>query len=278
MVSLLKKKLSFDENIHHVKKLLRSYSLSTVCEEARCPNIQECFSKNHITFMILGDRCTRNCRFCNVSSGSPLPPDEREPFRIAEFVRKLGIRYVVITSVTRDDLPDGGALHFFKTVKAIKNVDERINVEILTPDFRGMEEALHTIVSSGADVFAHNIETVKRLYPEVRPSGDYETSLNVLRFYKRNSSGIIKSGLMVGLGENEEEVYEVIEDLKGSGCDVVVIGQYFQPCAAALPVREYVPVEVLEKFVEYGKKLGMRVLAGRYYRSSYRVEEGNGRV
>lgn len=255
-----------------MKTLLRSFHLNTVCEEARCPNIEECFSKRHFTFIILGEKCTRNCRFCNVDFGNPSSPDEEEPYRIAEFVKKMGLRRVIITSVTRDDLPDGGAYHFYKTVKAIKEVDENIMVEVLTPDFMGNLSSLSLIISSGAGLLSHNIETVQRLYPVIRPSSDYRRSLNVLKFYKENSSAKVKSGFMVGIGENEEEVYELMKDLKDHGCDSVVIGQYFQPSSRAVKVSEYLPPEIFTRYKEYGKKLGMEVFAGRYYRSSY-VEE-----
>jgi lipoic acid synthetase len=269
MKNIYKKSVHFDENLHKMKVLLRNYRLHTVCEEARCPNISECFSKNHLTFMILGDICTRNCKFCDVSSGRPFPPDEEEPNRIAKFVKELGIKKVIITSVTRDDLHDGGALHFYKTVRAIKDMDERIEVEVLTPDFKGNHKSLSLIISSGADVVSHNIETVKRLYPVLRPAADYKRSLKVIKFYKQNSSAIVKSGFMVGLGESEEEVYELLKDLKECGCDMVVIGQYFQPSSKALKVIEYLPDEIFLKYEEYGKKLGMEVKGGRYYRSSY---------
>ncbi len=272
MISSYKKHIHFNEGIHKMKTLLRSFRLNTVCEEARCPNIEKCFSKKHLTFMILGDKCTRNCRFCDVNSGNPLPPDEEEPYRIAELVKKLQLKKVIITSVTRDDLKDGGALHFYKTVRAIKEIDEKINVEVLTPDFKMKPSSLQFITSSGADVLSHNIETVKRLYAFLRPSSDYERALKVLKFYRNNSSAIIKSGFMVGLGETEEEVYDLLEELKNTGCNLVIIGQYFQPSSKAISVFEYVPDEIFRKYTEYGEKIGLKVVAGRYYRSSY-VEE-----
>lgn len=252
-----------------MKTLLRTFNLHTVCEEARCPNIGECFSEKHLTFIILGDRCTRNCKFCDVRTGTPLPPDEREPYRIAKFVKELGLKKVIITSVTRDDLKDGGALHFYKTVRAIKEMDEKIRVEVLTPDFKGHIPSLYLITSSGAEILSHNIESVKRLYHFLRPNSDYKRSLEVLRFYKENSSAIVKSGFMVGLGETQEEVYELLEELKGQGCDIVVIGQYFQPSSKAIKVFEYVADEIFNRYEEYGKKLGVKVMAGRYHRSSY---------
>jgi len=264
-----KKKVHFDQALHKMKVLLRNFGLNTVCEEARCPNITECFSKNHLTFMILGDVCTRNCRFCDVNSGTPSPPDEEEPNRIAKFVKEIESKKVIITSVTRDDLNDGGASHFYKTVRAIKEMDEKIKVEVLTPDFKGNPHSLSLIISSGADVLSHNMETVKRLYPVLRPCADYKRSLDVIKFYKQNSSAMVKSGLMVGLGETEEEVYEVLKDLKHCGCDMVVIGQYFQPSSKAVKVMEYLPHEAFLRYEEFGKKLGMEVRAGKYYRSSY---------
>jgi lipoic acid synthetase len=264
-----KKTFHFNQNLHRMKTILRTFHINTVCEEARCPNISECFSKNHLTFMILGDICTRNCRFCDVNSGTPLLPDEEEPYRISKFVKEIGLKKVIITSVTRDDLKDGGALHFYKTVRAIKNIDEKIEVEVLTPDFKGSQDSLFLIISSGADVLSHNIETVKRLYPVLRPAADYKRSLDVLRFYKENSSAIVKAGFMVGLGETDEEVYELLKELKHCGCEVVVIGQYFQPSSKAIKVVEYLPDEKFHRYEEYGKSLGMKVMAGRYYRSSY---------
>jgi lipoic acid synthetase len=247
---------------HGTKKILRSHRVSTVCEEARCPNQGRCFSNNTATFMILGDRCTRNCSFCAVESSIPVPLDPDEPERVASASLALGLEFVVITSVTRDDLPDGGAGHFAATIKAIRKKKPEIKIEVLTPDFKGDPDALRTVLDAGPDVFNHNIETVPRLYPVVRPMANYQVSLNMLKlakaFYPQMKT---KSGIMLGLGERESEVIKVMEDLRGVDCDFLTIGQYLRPRKENLPVVEYIQPEVFERYRFIGEKMGFKVVA-----------------
>jgi lipoic acid synthetase len=247
---------------HATRKILRHHGVSTVCEEARCPNQGKCFSKNIATFMILGDRCTRNCAFCAVESSKPFPVDPYEPERVAEAALSLGLRFVVITSVTRDDLPDGGAGHFANTVLAVRKKEASMKIEILTPDFKGDPVSLKTALDACPDVFNHNVETVPRLYSTVRPMADYPTSINILRTAKKLYPGIkTKSGLMLGLGEKEPEVLSVIKDLKDAGCDFLTIGQYLQPRRNNIPVAEYVKPEVFERYRIKALKMGFTAVA-----------------
>ncbi|MEW6738646.1 MAG: lipoyl synthase [Nitrospirota bacterium] len=261
--------------LHGTKTLLRSHGLSTVCEEARCPNKGHCFSKPTATFMILGDHCTRDCGFCSVKSGSPSFVDAEEPERVAEAAHEMGLRYVVITSVTRDDLPDGGALQFAETIRAVKNKLPDTKVEVLTPDFRGDVNSLKTVLDSGPDVFNHNMETVKRLYYKVRPQADYECSINVLRNAKKIAPDIkTKSGLMLGFGETVDEVVELLRDLRGIGCDFLTMGQYLRPSKKNLPVVEYIRPEVFEELKEAALEMGFEfVAAGPLVRSSMNAED-----
>ncbi|MEW6067408.1 MAG: lipoyl synthase [Nitrospirota bacterium] len=261
--------------LHHAKRLLRKYKVSTVCEEARCPNIGECFSKPTATFMILGSRCTRNCGFCAVESSMPEPPDADEPLRVAMAAKEMGLKYVVITSVTRDDLNDGGAGHFAETVCAVKMHLPEAKVEVLTPDFRGNIDNLGTVLNSGPDVYNHNIETVPRIYPVVRPMANYKRSLNILKYAKDTSPQIkIKSGLMLGLGETLNEVMDVIKDLRNSGCDIVTIGQYLRPTRLNLPVIEYIRPEIFEWLRTTALSMGFKnVASGPLVRSSMNAEE-----
>lgn len=247
---------------HETKKILRRYGMSTVCEEARCPNQGKCFSKKTATFMILGNRCTRNCSFCAVKSDKPLPLDYDEPERVARASLALGLEFVVITSVTRDDLPDGGAGHFASTIKALKLKKERIQVEVLTPDFKGNVHALHTVLHAAPEVFNHNIETVPRLYSKVRPLADYDISLNVLHAAKSLDPRIkTKSGLMLGLGEKESEVLSVMRDLRKSRCDLLTIGQYLRPRKENIPVVEYIKPEVFDHYRMKGLEMGFKAVA-----------------
>jgi len=262
--------------LHNLKSILRANKLSTVCESAMCPNIGECFSKNRAVFMIMGRRCTRNCAFCAVEKGAPLPLDPSEPERVARTALKMGLRYVVITSVTRDDLADGGADHFAKTIAATRRVIQGVAVEVLTPDFKGNEDALDTVLKEVPDVFNHNLETVRRLTPLVRDKGaNYERSLKVLEYVRSRSKGIIlKSGIMVGMGEEDEEVLEALRDLSEVGVDVVTIGQYLMPSSRHLPVARYVPPSQFEYYKEYGTSIGIKhVFAAPLVRSSYMAEE-----
>ncbi|MDH5203946.1 MAG: lipoyl synthase [Nitrospirota bacterium] len=235
-------------DIHGTKRILRNYGLSTVCEEARCPNIGECFSKPTATFMILGSKCTRNCGFCAVEHSTPEPLDPDEPERVALAAKDMGLKYVVITSVTRDDLPDGGAEQFTRTVSAIRKYLPDAKVEVLTPDFKGNISALFSLLLSGPDVYNHNVETIPRLYPFVRPQANYSRSLTILKYAREIApETTTKSGLMLGLGETLDEVIDVLGDLSNVNCDSVTIGQYLRPSRSNLPVVEYVKPEIFEK-------------------------------
>jgi lipoic acid synthetase len=260
---------------HQVEGLLATGCLHTVCEEARCPNRGECYSRGTATFLIMGDVCTRNCRFCGVTSGAPGAVDPDEPRRVCDAVREMKLRYVVITSVTRDDLPDGGAGHFAAVVSLLKEEIPSVRVEILVPDFQGREESLRLVVNSSPDVFNHNIETVPRLYDRIRPAADYRRSLDVLASVHRMAPTLpVKSGLMVGLGEREDEVQEVMKDLRSSGCSIITIGQYLQPTRQQERVVEFVTPEQFERYTALGKELGFaQVFAGCFVRSSYRADE-----
>jgi lipoic acid synthetase len=260
--------------LHEIKRELRRLELHTVCESARCPNIHECFRRGTATFMILGDRCTRGCGFCAVPKARhPAPPDPNEPAHVAQMARAMNLRHVVVTSVNRDDLPDGGAGHFAETIRAIRAALPAATIEVLTPDFLGDLDAVTTVLEARPDVFNHNVETVPRLYPRVRPQARYERSLAVLEFAARNAGTLVKSGLMVGLGERCEEVEEVLRDLCRCGVSIVTIGQYLQPTRRNLPVAEYVPPERFEAYRETGLRLGFRaVFSGPFVRSSYMAE------
>jgi len=260
---------------HETKKILRLHGVSTVCEEARCPNQGKCFSNSTATFMILGDRCTRNCSFCAVESGIPSPPEPSEPERVADASVTLGLKFVVITSVTRDDLPDGGAGQFAETIKAIKRKNPVIKTEVLTPDFKGDINALKTVLEAGPDVFNHNVETVPRLYARVRAKADYSTSLSILKSAKTHFPDIkTKSGIMVGLGEKGSEVISVMEGLREAGCDFLTIGQYLRPRKENLPVVEYVRPEVFEQYRIKGIEMGFKAVASSpLTRSSMNAEE-----
>lgn len=254
--------------------LMKEGRLHTVCEEAVCPNISECFSQKQATFMILGNICTRSCTFCAVNKGRPLPLEKDEPRNVAHAVRELGLRHVVITSTTRDDLPDGGSDHFCKTVQAVKEIDQRITVELLIPDMLEETEALSRIAKSGADIIGHNLETVPRLYA-VRKGADYERSLRVLNLLaSMNPSVSTKSGIMLGLGETEEEVTKLMEDLLEVGCRYLSIGQYLAPSHLHAKVVEYVKPEIFDRYRDLGLKMGFRfVKSSPYTRSSYMAHE-----
>lgn len=261
--------------LHEIKRELRRLALHTVCESARCPNIHECFHRGTATFMILGDMCTRGCGFCAIPKGRrPPPPDPQEPANVAELARRMNLRHVVVTSVNRDDLPDGGAAHFAATIRAIRGVLPQAAVEVLTPDFLGDLEALATVLEADPDVFNHNVETVPRLYPRVRPQARYDRSLSVLAFASGRRDGpLVKSGLMVGLGETPEEVQAVMRDLRAAGVAILTVGQYLQPTRRNLPVAEYVRLEQFEEYRKAGLKLGFTaVFSGPFVRSSYMAE------
>ncbi len=269
----LRRRIPSGDEVEKVRSLLSDLRLHTVCQSARCPNIYDCFSRRTATFMILGNLCTRDCAFCAVSHGLPQPPDPDEPERVAEAARALGLRYVVVTSVTRDDLPDGGAEHFRRTVLALKDKAGTL-VEVLTPDFGGVRKHVETVLSAGPAVFNHNLETVRRLYPVVRPQAGYRRSLDLLRWARETSSDLqTKSGLMVGLGETGAELSEALGDLRGVGCDVVTIGQYLQPGKTRLPVARFVPPAEFEAYKREALALGFRAVAsGPFVRSSYHAE------
>ncbi len=257
------------------QEILSELKLNTVCESALCPNRMECYSRQTATFMILGDVCTRRCGFCAIQAGKPLLVEEDEPERVAEAAKQLGLKHVVVTSVTRDDLKDEGANHFARTIEAIRCEVENVTIEILTPDFHARRELIEIVCKARPDVFNHNVETVERLSRLVRPQARYRRSLEVLELVKTFSSSIVtKSGLMLGLGESVDEVIQTLVDLKSVQVDIVTIGQYLRPDETSLAVKEFVHPEVFAHFESEGKKLGFReVYAGPYVRSSYHAAE-----
>ena len=271
----LKKKIPSGQVYNKVFKLLRDCRLHTVCEEAHCPNLGDCFSQGTATFMILGDRCTRSCNFCAVRNGSPLPPDGEEPEMVSRAVETLGLRYAVITSVTRDDLHDGGASHFAETIQSIRSRRPKISVEVLIPDFQGSEPALKKCVQAGPDVINHNLETVPRLYPEVRQNADYSCSLQLLHRIRDMDQRILtKSGLMLGLGEKPDEVLEVLKDLLDAGCSILTLGQYLCPSPEHHRVMRFVPPQEFSKWEETAYKMGFQAVAsGPFVRSSFQAAE-----
>jgi len=271
----LKKRAPKEEILQEMQRLLRSLSLHTVCEEARCPNIGECFARKTATFMILGDRCTRNCTFCAVKKGNPLPLDPQEPENIAKAVNKLRLKYVVITSVTRDDLNDGGANQFAKTIREISKLNKKTKTEVLIPDFKGSLPSLKKVIEAKPFVLNHNLETVSRLYSQVRPLANYKRSLKLLKQAKElNPSIHTKSGLMVGLGETSDEIVKVMKDLRQVKCEILTIGQYLRPSIKHLPVKEYIKPEEFQEYKKIGKSLGfLSIISGPFVRSSYRAGE-----
>ncbi|MBN2219879.1 MAG: lipoyl synthase, partial [Kosmotogaceae bacterium] len=273
----LKKKLNADRSkLSEIKVMLRSLRLNTVCEEAKCPNIGECFASRTATFMILGNICTRNCRFCAVSKGIPGSPDPKEPENISHAVHVLQLRHAVVTSVTRDDLDDGGASQFVDVVRELRKNCPDTTIELLIPDLNGNWKALERIVREHPDVLNHNVETVPSLYVSVRPGATYERSIGLLRRVKEIDSSIItKSGIMVGLGESEDEVKSVIDDLIGAGCRMLTIGQYLQPSHKHLPVVEYITPEQFEGYRIFALERGFSFVAsGPLVRSSYHAALG----
>lgn len=267
----LKIKALGGQNRTGVEDLLARLSLHTVCQEAACPNLMECYGRKTATFLILGPECTRNCTFCAVGKGAPLPPEEGEPERVAQAVRELGLRHAVITSVTRDDLPDGGAGQFVRVIKAIRAACPETSIEVLIPDFAGNREALAAVVAAGPDILNHNVETVPRLYPEVRPMADYQRSLDLLAAAKKLSPGLLtKSGIMVGLGETQEEVLALFSDLVRAGCAMLTVGQYLAPSRAHHAVVEYVHPDTFEFYRKAALEKGFaHVSSGPLVRSSY---------
>jgi lipoic acid synthetase len=272
--SWLKRRLPRGNGNFFTQELLRELRLETVCENARCPNRPECYSRRTATFMILGNICTRPCGFCSVSKGRPEDPEDDEPARVAEAAHRLGLRHVVITSVTRDDLPDGGADHFRRCILAVRERTGAV-VEVLTPDFLGDLSAVDRVLEAAPEVFNHNMETVPRLYKKVRGRASYQRSLDVLAHVKRRSPNIVtKSGLMLGLGETTEELFDVLADLRTHGCDTLTLGQYLAPTLKHIPVARYVPPAEFEELAARARLLGFHnVVAGPFVRSSYHADE-----
>lgn len=268
------KKLRLSE-LHEMKARMRRGNLSTVCEEARCPNRTECFERKTATFLIAGDVCTRACGFCHITSGRPAPLDPEEPARLVHAVNEMGLRHVVVTSVDRDDLEDGGSAHWVAVVRALKEDDPARTVEVLTPDFQGDEASIDRVADSGPDVYNHNVETVPRLYGTVRPKSAFRRSVDLLaRVKARHPAMTAKSGLMLGLGEEDEEVVEVFRALRGAGVDVVTVGQYLRPSAWNLPVISYATPGRFDALRREGETMGFSaVFSGPFVRSSYRAEE-----
>ncbi|NQT85203.1 lipoyl synthase [bacterium] len=270
----LKKRIPSETHVRGVRELLSRLELHTVCQSAHCPNGYECFARGTATFMILGDACTRNCAFCAVRHGSPEPVDADEARRVAEAVQTLGLRHVVVTSVTRDDLPDGGSQQFADTIAAIRDACDA-TIEVLTPDFQGSYDAVHTVIDAHPDVFNHNVETAPRLYPVVRPDASYPQSLDVLLHAKeRDPSVLTKSGIMVGLGETEVEVHQVFTDLRAARCDALTIGQYLSPSPKHHPVVEFVTPEQFDSYKSDAEAAGFRSVASApFVRSSYEADQ-----
>lgn len=270
----LRRRLPGGPDYEKVKGLVRKSRLHTVCQEAKCPNLWECFSRHTATFLILGDRCSRTCRFCAVAHGPLEAPDPDEPSRVAAAIKKLDLQYAVITSVTRDDLPDGGASQFAETIRAMRATDDGVLIEVLVPDFSGSLPALETVLEADPDVLNHNIETVPRLYPDARPEADYHRSLRLLRRARDKDPDMpVKSGLMLGLGESTEEIRETLLDLRNFGCNILTLGQYLQPTKKHLPVVRFIPPKEFENWRESALEMGFtEVASGPFVRSSYRAK------
>lgn len=266
----LKRPIIDTDTTRNVRKILKHNCLNTVCENARCPNKNECYTKNTATFLIMGNNCTRNCRYCNISCNRPEPLDPQEPKHIAKAVKDLGLKYAVITSVTRDDLTDGGAQHFANCIYEIRKISPDVKIEILTPDFKNKKEALDIIINAHPDVFNHNIETVRAVFKTARPQGNYDTSLDVLKYIKQNSDIQTKSGMMIGLGETFAQIKETIEDLYSVGCDILTIGQYIQPSKEHLSVAKYYSLDEYEELKKLAASIGIKnYQIGPLVRSSY---------
>jgi len=270
----LKRPIIDTDTTRQVRRTLKENCLNTVCENARCPNKNECYTKNTATFLIMGKNCTRNCKYCNITCAKPDPLDFSEPTHIAKAIKGLGLKYAVITSVTRDDLEDGGAGHFAECIKEIRKISADIKIEILTPDFKNNKTALNTIINAKPDVFNHNIETVKEIFKTARPQGNYESSLEVLSYIKQNSNITTKSGLMIGLGETYNQIKSTMNDLKNAGCDILTIGQYIQPSKMHLPVAKYYTPEEYDTLKQMAKEAGFsHFQIGPLVRSSYNASE-----
>ena len=274
----LRTKLPTSDGFARTRNLLDELKLHTVCESAKCPNHWECWSKGTATFMIAGDRCTRACGFCAVTTARPLALEADEPRRVAEATRQMRLRHIVITAVARDDLADGGAEHFRRTIETVRELNPGIVIEVLVPDFNDRDESIETVLAANPHIFNHNLETVRRLTPQVRSRATYDRSLSVLRKVKARSGDSVytKSGMMLGLGETEAEVTVALEDLRGAGCDTLTLGQYLQPTLKHLPVVEFIPPEVFDAYGQVARRLGfVHVASGPRVRSSYHADEFN---
>ncbi|MBI9012049.1 MAG: lipoyl synthase [Clostridiales bacterium] len=268
-------RLSSTAHLNKVKSLLESYQLNTVCEAANCPNRLECFGSKTATFMILGKECTRHCKFCNVTSNPPEEVMKTEPKNVAKAIAELGLKHAVVTSVTRDDLIDEGAEHFYQTVVEIRKLNPETSIEVLTPDFNGRRSLINRVVEANPDVYNHNIETVKSLYESVRPEADYDQSLEVIRLVKDiNPNMTTKSGIMLGLGETEDQVIQTLKDLRHAGCDIVTIGQYMQPSKKHIELVEYIHPDTFKKYEDIAYEIGfLAVASSPLVRSSYKALE-----
>jgi lipoic acid synthetase len=271
----LKRRLPSGPEFEKIREMLQKDRLHTVCQEAKCPNIWECYSQQTATFLILGSQCTRSCRFCSVESGPLTPPDPNEPLRVAEVARQMGLKYVVVTSVTRDDLPDGGAGIFARTIEEIRRKIPNARVEVLIPDFQGKADALETVIVARPDILNHNIETVPRLYASVRPEADYQRSLDLIRRVKDYDAAIpTKSGLMLGFGERQDEVKTTLQELLDANCRILTLGQYLQPTKNHLAVKRFIPPEEFDEWRETALAMGFKeVASGPFVRSSYHAKE-----
>lgn len=268
----MKMQMPKGESYSRVKNLVKEHRLHTICSSGNCPNIGECWNRGTATFMILGDTCTRNCKFCGVKTGKPLPPDPEEPRHIAESVKIMQLKHAVITSVDRDDLPDLGAGFWAETIREVKSLNPETKIEVLIPDFQGKKEWIQTVIDAAPEVISHNMETVERLTPQIRSAAKYRTSLGVIRTIA-HSGVVAKSGIMLGLGETEEEVLGVMDDLLEAGCKVLTIGQYLAPTLSHMPVKEYISPEQFEKYRTIGLVKGFKfVESSPLVRSSYRAE------
>ncbi len=269
----LRVKLPTGENYRAVRNVVDQYKLHTICESGRCPNMGECWGEGTATFMILGNICTRSCGFCNVATGRPLPVDWDEPDRVARSIQRMKIKHAVLTSVDRDDLPDGGSIIWGETVRAVRRLSPGTTMETLIPDFRGITDQIDRIVEAAPEVVSHNMETVRRLTRQVRIQAQYDRSLEVLRYLKANGVNRTKTGIMLGLGETEDELYQVLDDVRAVGVDVVTLGQYLQPSPRHLPVQRFVEPEEFERLGDYARTLGFRhVESSPLVRSSYHAE------
>ncbi len=258
------------ENIRNIRSLIGN-KVNTVCESAKCPNIGECYGNKTVTFMILGSICTRGCGFCAVDSGAPSQPDPMEPRNVAVAAKKLGLKYIVVTSVTRDDLPDSGASYFAKTITELKKISPDTKIEVLIPDFKGKEEHLKIVIDAKPNVLNHNVEMVPRLYGGIRPRSNYYTSINLLKTARKiDSEAVTKSGFMVGIGEKEDEIFRLMRELRSADCDIITIGQYIAPSQEHAKVVEYVRPEKFDEYRDFGLSIGIKkVISGPFVRSSY---------